>query len=242
MTDFSREDVKSQLRQMNPYEFEKLVAEIWKLQDYEVTVRNASADRGVDVEAIKGTPFEQKVLIQAKRYAMENKVGSEEVRNYATLYQQVPDADTVVIVATSDFTTQAKRLAKDLNVKAVNGDQISELILKYKSELKIGNNNNRSLDSRSENSIEHSPFESSKSWKRVNSNQTHFELCPECSSKSVWFGELNGNRHLKCESCNAEWRKEEKSKGIIFTHTITGWRQIRGPNEGAFMSKSDWVQ
>lgn len=128
MVYLSEKNIKIQLQQMDPYEFEELIAEIWELQGYQTTVRQASGDRGVDIEARRQTPFSQEVLIQTKRYTDGNKIGSGEVRNYATLYQQVPEADVVVIVTSSDFTKEAKKLAKDLNVKTTNGDEISTAI------------------------------------------------------------------------------------------------------------------
>lgn len=132
MADLSREEIRQQLQQIDPYEFEELVAELWESQGYETTVRKGSGDRGIDVEAIKEKPFEQKVLIQVKRYTEGNKVGSEQVRNYATLYQQVPDADTVVIVTTSGYTTEAERLARDLNIKTIDIFSIVDIIMENK--------------------------------------------------------------------------------------------------------------
>lgn len=128
MDTLTHSEIEQQLQQIDPYEFEKVVAEVWKLQGYDTTVRQGSGDRGVDVEAIKKKPVDQKVLIQVKRYTNQNKVGSEEVRKYATLYQQVPDTDTVVIVTTGDFTSEAETLASDLGVKIIDGPGISEIV------------------------------------------------------------------------------------------------------------------
>lgn len=124
----SPDEIKSQLQEMDPYEFEKLVAKIWDLQGYQTTVSKGSGDRAIDVEASKETPVPQKVLIQAKRYSEGNKVGADKVRKYATLYQQVPDADTVVIVTTSRFTREASQIAQEQNVKAINIDSLVELL------------------------------------------------------------------------------------------------------------------
>lgn len=135
MVEVSRERICQQLQEIDPYQFEKVVAEIWELQGYRTTVRQESGDRGIDIEAVQETPFDQRVLIQAKRYAQSNKVGSDEVRTYATLYQQVPDADTVVIVTTSRFTREAKKLAQDLNVKAVDGSDFADLVREYHTEI-----------------------------------------------------------------------------------------------------------
>jgi len=146
MAHSSNESLKQKLRKMDPYEFEKLVAEIWELEGYTTTVRSGSADRGIDIEAIKELPVEQKVLIQAKRYSENNKVGAEEVRNYATLYQQVSDADSVVIVSTSEFTAEGKKIGREQNVKIVNVDSLLNLIKKHKKQLSHLNQTNEIPD------------------------------------------------------------------------------------------------
>ena len=120
---------------MDPYEFEKLVAELWEVQGFEVSLRKGSGDRGVDVEAIKKDPFSQKILIQAKRYSDGNKIGSNAIRKYATLYQQVADVDTVIIVTTASLTQEAERLAQDLSVKTVDGSALFRLVAKYLGEI-----------------------------------------------------------------------------------------------------------
>lgn len=178
MAGLSEDEIKRQLQQMDPYEFEELVAEIWELQGYQTTVRKGSGDRGIDVEATKQTPAPQKVLIQAKRYADSNKIGVNEVRNYATLYQQVPDADTIVVVTTSSFTSEAERLADDLNVKLVAGDQISQLVIKNiesfdgLSEYINTNNSEESVYKESGESVEYEEdsyidSDSKISWKNI---------------------------------------------------------------------------
>ncbi len=112
---------------VSPREFELVVAGIWDDLGWTTEVTSHSRDRGIDVVATKREPFEQKLLIQAKAHDKDNKIGSEAVRRYATLYEQVPDADNVVIVTTSYFTEQAKTLAEDLSVKLIDRDQLMEL-------------------------------------------------------------------------------------------------------------------
>ncbi|NEU57989.1 restriction endonuclease, partial [Halorussus sp. MSC15.2] len=122
------EELLGLLRQMDPHEFEKLVAELWRQLGYSATVRQRSRDRGIDVIATRESPVKEKHVIQAKRYAEDNKIGSQEVRNYATLYQQVTDADKVILVTTSELTTEARRLAKDLNVQFMSGEELCDKI------------------------------------------------------------------------------------------------------------------
>lgn len=128
MTNLSSAALRDALHQIDPYAFEQVVARIWELQGYETTVSSGSRDRGIDIVAETTSPVDQTVLIQAKRYAEGNKIGSQAVRNYATLHQQEPDADAIIIVTTSSFTTEAERLASDLQVKTVDGEALRSII------------------------------------------------------------------------------------------------------------------
>lgn len=123
------------IQNMDPYEFEELISDIWNKKGFETNVRKKSKDRGVDVVAEIGKTGHKEV-IQAKCYSSGNKVGSQEVREYATLYQQIPTADSVVIITASEFTADAKTLAGDLNVEIYDGNEITEQINKYGISLK----------------------------------------------------------------------------------------------------------
>jgi predicted RecB family endonuclease len=127
---------KQNIQDMDPYKFEELISDIWSKKGFKTKVRSKSKDRGVDVVA-EIVKTGHKEVIQAKCYSGENKVGSQEVREYATLYQQIPTANSVVIVTASEFTADAKRLAGDLNVEIYDGDQITEQINKYGVKLGI---------------------------------------------------------------------------------------------------------
>ncbi|WP_435177928.1 restriction endonuclease [Halorussus sp. AFM4] len=117
-----------QLRELAPYEFEQFVAELWSLQGWETEVSQQSTDQGIDVIATKEHPVHQKHVLQVKRYGEGNKVGSQAVQQYSSLRQQEPGTDTVVIVTTSEFTRQARELADQLNVKLINGHDLSNLV------------------------------------------------------------------------------------------------------------------
>ena len=62
-----RTELKAVLQEMDPYDFEYFVADLWERMGWETEVSAASADEGVDVVARKDTPYEQTALIQAKR-------------------------------------------------------------------------------------------------------------------------------------------------------------------------------
>lgn len=114
----------SLLSDMDEYEFEELVADLWEQRGWNTTVTSGSGDRGIDVIAEKNDPFHQKHLIQAKRYDPDNRIGSPDVQQYSSLRQQEDNVDAVVIVTTSSFTRQAKQTAADLNVKLISGTDL----------------------------------------------------------------------------------------------------------------------
>ena len=125
--------LKAVLQQMDPYEFEHFVADLWERIGWETTVSTASADKGVDITARKSRPYEQLLLIQAKRYGPNTTVGSPDVQQYASLRHQFENVDKVLIVTTNGYSRQAREIAEDLNVKLIDGDGLAELIDEYDS-------------------------------------------------------------------------------------------------------------
>lgn len=121
-------EIQSELQNIDPYEFEQFVADLWENLGWQTEVRQASGDAGVDVIATKDHPYPQKSVIQAKRYSDSTKVGGPEIQQYASLRQQVANVDTVIIVTTSSFTSGAKSRADDLNVKLINGRKIVDML------------------------------------------------------------------------------------------------------------------
>lgn len=116
------------MREMDSYSFETLVADLWQLQGWTTNVTNESGDMGIDVVAEKNDPIPQKQLIQAKRYQNGNTIGSSKIQQYSSLRQQEPGADSVAVVTTSSFTTQAQEIADQLNVKLVDIDLLCEIV------------------------------------------------------------------------------------------------------------------
>lgn len=131
ISDITKQEFKETIRNISPYKFEEIVGDIWDLHNHQVQVSQKAQDRGIDIVAHQGN---RKKLIQVKRYAVDNTVGSNEVRKYATLYQQEKDVDLVVIVTASTFTSQAERLANDLQVKTVDSDDLYNMLQERNSE------------------------------------------------------------------------------------------------------------
>jgi hypothetical protein len=116
------------LRAMDDWDFEHLVADVFDAHGWDTGVEQQSTDKGVDVRATKSKPYDQKLLIQAKRYQQDNRVGGPEVQQYAALHEQEANVDQVIVVTTGEYTRHAKDRAEELNVKLINGHQFLKLI------------------------------------------------------------------------------------------------------------------
>lgn len=121
-------ELKSALQDMDNYDFEYFVAGLWKEMGWDTEVSQASVDAGIDVIATKERPYHQKKVIQAKRYSESTTVGGPDIQQYSSLKQQVPNADSVIVVTTSSFTNGAESRADELNVKLIGGDDIVAMI------------------------------------------------------------------------------------------------------------------
>ena len=168
----SKSELLEQLRQMDAYEFEELVADVWEAQGWNTTVTSGSSDRGIDIIAKKNGLVKEKTLIQAKRYSAKNKVGGPEVREYSSLQLQEEGVDAVIIVTTSSFSRQARNIADDLNVKLVDSDSLVDYIKREENE---GILNRYSISSEYENQS------SNHSEKRL--GQDTAVTCPYCQKK-----------------------------------------------------------
>jgi len=125
----SAEDIRTRLQNIDPYDFEDFVADLWEDRGWETTVAQDSNDMGVDVVAQKSTDLvEQKLVIQAKRYSEENKIGRPKIQQYHSLKEQDAAADAAVVVTTSSFSKQAEDWADEHNVKLIDGDDLVEII------------------------------------------------------------------------------------------------------------------
>ncbi|WP_080505353.1 restriction endonuclease [Halorubrum aethiopicum] len=124
----SSAEIIQHLQNIEPDEFEHFIGDLWERLGWETEVTTGSSDRGIDVIAKRFHPYQQKILIQAKRYQSDNRVGSPQIREYSSLRQQEENVDQVLVVTTSAFTSEARAIASDLNVKCINGEQLAQLV------------------------------------------------------------------------------------------------------------------
>lgn len=95
---------------ITPYEFEQIVARLFRAMGFSCEVTSKSGDYGVDVVARKGT---ETVAIQCKRNSDENLVGNRTITMLVGAMLHIRTRATRgIVVTTSGFTRQAKHQAE----------------------------------------------------------------------------------------------------------------------------------
>ena len=151
MSSVSRSEFKQQIQHIDPIDFEEFVADVWSHRGWKTSLTSASHDRGIDVIATWNGVISRKEAIQVKRY-QSDKVGSREVQTYGSIPYQEPDVDTVIIVTSSSFSQPAQKVADDLNVKTINGDDLYQIVRENSLSSIVATH--LELDNRSENATE----------------------------------------------------------------------------------------
>jgi CheY-like chemotaxis protein len=99
------------LKEIDPFKFEELVAELFEEDGYEVVLTPRRADGGKDIYVYKtDSKLRSSFLVECKRYTPPNKVGVEIARQLYGCVQQEQRSGGV-IVTTSYFTRCAKEFA-----------------------------------------------------------------------------------------------------------------------------------
>lgn len=129
--------LKNTIQSLNSDTFEEFVASVWSAMGWSTRVTQSSQDEGVDIVATKSGIYDEKVVIQAKRYSDGNNVGRPEIQQYSALKKQIPETDAVIIVTSSDFTSEAKILSQELNIKTIAGDKLANKCIEYLSDEEI---------------------------------------------------------------------------------------------------------
>jgi len=119
-------DARPNLMDLNPFEFENLVANLFSRLGLETKLTRSSRDGGVDAVAYDARPvLGGKVVIQAKRY--KNTVGVSAVRDlYGTMLNE--GANKGILVATSGYGPDAFDFAKDKPMELMDGGQLLFLL------------------------------------------------------------------------------------------------------------------
>lgn len=117
------------LFEMDPIDFENLVAELFRAMGMEAVTTQRSGDGGVDVEALDPAPIRGgRIVVQVKRY--RNTVPPTAVRD---LYGTVQDkgANKGVLVTTASFGPGSYTFANGKPLELVPGVDLVELLHQY---------------------------------------------------------------------------------------------------------------
>jgi restriction system protein len=119
-------DTKPNLMDLDPFEFENLVNNLFSKIGFEAKLTRSSRDGGVDVVAFDTRPIlGGKVVIQAKRY--KNVVGVSAVRDlYGSMINE--GASKGLLVTTSHYGTDAYNFAKDKPIELIDGGGLLYLL------------------------------------------------------------------------------------------------------------------
>ncbi len=100
----------AELRELSPYEFEQLVAELFCMQGYRAVAVGQPADNGIDV-TIRTQSGEKWAVAQCKRYGSRTKVGAMEIRDFGGAYA-LSGALHGFFFTTGTLTRHARKTAK----------------------------------------------------------------------------------------------------------------------------------
>lgn len=119
-------DARPNLMDLNPFEFENLVGNLFSQMGLETKLTRSSRDGGVDVVAFDTRPIlGGKVVIQAKRY--RHTVTVSAVRDlYGTMQHE--GANKGILVTTSGFGPDAFDFAKDKPIELLDGGKLLYLL------------------------------------------------------------------------------------------------------------------
>ncbi|EMT54285.1 restriction endonuclease [Brevibacillus borstelensis AK1] len=128
-------DDRTNLLEMDPFDFEHLVCNLFSKIGLESKLTRSSRDGGVDVIAFDPRPvFGGKYVIQAKRY--RNTVEVAAVRDlYGTMMNE--NAAKGILVTTSTFGPEARGFAKDKPIELIDGANLLYLLEQHGIRAKI---------------------------------------------------------------------------------------------------------
>jgi restriction system protein len=119
-------DGRLNIMDLNPFEFENFVSNLFEKMGLESKLTRSSRDGGVDAIAYDTRPIlGGKVVIQAKRY--KNVVGVSAVRDlYGTMMNE--GANKGILVTTSNYGPDAYEFAKDKPIELIDGGGLLYLL------------------------------------------------------------------------------------------------------------------
>jgi restriction system protein len=133
-----REKLLLRVREAEPSFFEQLVVDLLVAMGYGTNksageVRGKSGDGGIDGVIREDKLGLDLIYVQAKRYAANNPVGPDKIREFSGALD-FTGARKGVFITTSRFTADAERFASQLQTKRivlVDGEALTDLMLQH---------------------------------------------------------------------------------------------------------------
>lgn len=121
----------AKVREMNPYDFEETISELFKKMGYgDTQITKKSGDGGVDVIIDEDALGLNKVYIQVKRYGEGNIINEKAIRDFLGSLSANNIAKGIFITASS-FSNSARELAQNKSIILLNGGQIASLMIRH---------------------------------------------------------------------------------------------------------------
>lgn len=126
----------TKLRKTDPYVFEHMMIELmtrmgYKGADGEAFVTQKSNDGGIDGILNQDALGLWKIYVQVKRYAEDNTVGRQTISQFHGDLD-LQGAGSGVFITTSSFTRSAEEAGKKFNIRLIDGEALTKLIIEYK--------------------------------------------------------------------------------------------------------------
>ena len=124
-------DHRTDLMDMDPHEFEKLVAALFRAKGYDAWHTQSSRDDGIDAVATKADPYvPTECLIQVKR--VRSVVPPKDIQALIGAMREHPTATNGLLVTTSRFSDRTRQRARAQGIATMEG---AELGLQIKEHL-----------------------------------------------------------------------------------------------------------
>tara|TARA_R110002020_G_scaffold35530_1_gene107104 strand:+ start:3563 stop:4489 length:927 start_codon:yes stop_codon:yes gene_type:complete len=135
-----KSEILDTILRKSPFDFEKLVVRLLQRMGYGGEIKDsglvtsATNDGGIDGIIKEDVLGLGRIHIQAKRYALKNGIGRDEVQKFAGALLGAP-VSKGVFITTSYFSPGAMAYVKNLNTAAtiilIDGDQLAEYMYDY---------------------------------------------------------------------------------------------------------------
>jgi len=126
-----QDQLLEQLRGMDPYKFEHVVADLLAAMGYgQTTVTKKSGDGGVDAIVDEDSLGLSRIYAQAKRYAETNVVHQQEMTNFLGAMARDNIAKGI-FVTTSSFARDVKDMVAGRSIVLIDGRRLSQLLIRH---------------------------------------------------------------------------------------------------------------